>query len=165
MNLQLLAWTRLSCGAGSKGPKRYDWARVEESDPTVPAGWRRWLLLRRSVSNPTNLAYYRVFAPASTTLDEMVSVTGTRWTIETGFQTAKGEVGLDDYEVRSWTGWYRHITLALVAQAFLTITRAQGVQEASKKGASNALSNPSMTAFKRQRGLNSPSPCPKSVDC
>lgn len=154
--LSASAWTRLSCGEGSKGPRRYDWARVEESDPTVPAGWRRWLLLRRSVSDPTDLAYYRVFAPASTTLAEMVSVTGTRWTIETGFETAKGEVGLDHYEVRSWTGWYRHITLALVAQAFLTITRAQGVQQAAKKGASNALSNLSMSAFKRQRGLNFP---------
>ena len=149
-------WTRLSCGDGSKGPRRYDWVRVEASDPTVPAGWRRWLLLRRRVSNPTDLAYYRVFAPASSTLDEMVRVTGTRWTIKTGFQTTKGAVGLDHYEVRSWTGWYRHITLALVAHAFFTITRAQGVQPASQKGASNAWSSPSMSLFKRQRGLNSP---------
>lgn len=149
------AWTRLSCGDGSKGPRLYDWSRVEDSDPTVPVGWRRWLLLRRSVSDPTDLAYYLVFAPASTPLAEMVSVAGTRWTIETGFETAKGEVGLDHYEVRSWTGWYRHITLALVAHAFLTVTRAQGLQQEAKKGALNTSNSPSMSAFKRQRGLDS----------
>jgi len=107
-NLTTSDWVRLSCGDGTKGPRLYDWARVQFNCPTAP-DWQRWLLVRRSLSEPMDYAYYVVFAPASTTLEEMVSVAGTRWTIETGFETAKGEVGLDHYEVRSWQGWYRHI--------------------------------------------------------
>lgn len=86
----------------------------------------------------------------------MVSVAGTRWTIETGFKTAKAEVGLDQYEVRSWSGWYRHITLALLAHAFLTVTRAQGVREFFKKQETNLKANHSMREFKRQRGQSYP---------
>lgn len=126
-------WVRLSCGDGTKGPRVYDWATVACNCPTAPE-WCRWLLVRRSVRDPSELAYSIVFAPQATSIDEMVSVAGTRWTIETGFETAKGEVGLDQYEVRSWPGWYRHITLALLAHAFLTITRKLGAQQALKKG-------------------------------
>lgn len=126
-------WVRLSCGDGSKGPREYDWARVAFNCPTAPH-WQRWLLVRRSVSDAKDLAYYIVFAPQATSIEEMVSVAGTRWTIETGFETAKGEVGLDQYEVRSFQGWYRHITLSLLAHAFLTITRKLGAHQASKGG-------------------------------
>jgi SRSO17 transposase len=105
-------WVKLSCGDGTKGPREYDWATVPFNCPTAP-DWQRWLLVRRSLSEPTDLAYYVVFAPQTTRIQEMVSVAGTRWTIETSFETAKGEVGLDHYQVRSWQGWYRHITLAL----------------------------------------------------
>ena len=86
----------------------------------------------------------------------MVSVAGTRWTIETGFETAKGEVGLDHYEVRSWSGWYRHITLAILAHAFLTVTRAMGAREFFKKEETSIKTKSLMSEFKRQRGLCCP---------
>ena len=69
-----------------------------------------------------------MFAPANTTLEEMVAVAGTRWAVEECFETAKGECGLDEYEVRSWTGWHRHVTLSLFAHAYLTVTRSQAIR-------------------------------------
>ena len=96
------------------------------------------------------MAYYAAFAPNGTTLEEMVSVAGTRWTIETSFETAKGEVGLAHYEVRSWSRWYRHITLALLAHAFLTATRALGEREFFKKEETNIQHHNSLQQFKRQ---------------
>jgi SRSO17 transposase len=118
------AWVRHSAGEGSKGPRVYDWAWVRLARWPVP-GWAHWLLVRRSLDDPTALAYYVVFGPAGTPLEALVRVAGTRWAIEEGFEIAKGEVGLDHYEVRRWDGWYRHITLALLAQAFLTVVRAR----------------------------------------
>jgi SRSO17 transposase len=117
------AWQRLSAGDGSKGPRWFDWAALRI--PCPERGWQRWLLLRRKVDKPTELAYYRVFARARASLEEVVKVAGTRWAVEECFETAKGEVGLDQYEVRSWSGWYRHVTLALLAHAYLTVVRAQ----------------------------------------
>lgn len=117
-------WERLSAGDGEKGPRWYDWCRL----PLVPPlqdGFERWLLVRRSVSDPTDLQAYVVFAPVGTPLEALVQVAGRRWTIEVAFEAAKGEVGLDHYEVRSWTGWYRHMTLALFAQAVLTVVRTR----------------------------------------
>lgn len=87
-------------------------------------GWAQWLLLRRSVSQPQDLAVYRAFGREETTVTELAHVAGTRWTIEAGFQLAKA-IGLDQYEVRRWEGWYRHITLCLLAHAFLAVTRAR----------------------------------------
>jgi len=117
-------WHRLSAGQGSKGPRLYDWTCLpyagQEDD-----GWQHWLLVRRSLVDPTDLAYYVVFGPEGTTLEEMVRVAGARWTIEECFEMGKGEVGLDQYEVRTYHGWYRHITLAMWALAFLVATRAQ----------------------------------------
>jgi SRSO17 transposase len=124
-------WSRLSAGAGSKGPRWYDWAAVETN--SLHEGWTRWLLVRRSVENPQERAYYRVFAPAETRLEEMVAVAGKRWAVEECFAAAKGECGLDEYEVRSWTGWHRHVTLALLAHAYLTVVRAQTLGETPKK--------------------------------
>jgi len=115
-------WARLSAGDGTKGPRWYDWLRIPLSNPLV-AGWRRWLLVRRSLSDPSDLAAFACFAPAETSLEELVRVAGCRWAIEACFEEAKGEVGLDHYEVRSWTGWYRHITLACLAHAFLAVMR------------------------------------------
>ncbi len=115
-------WQRLSAGDGAKGPRWYDWYRL----PLVPplqAGYERWCLVRRSLSDPDDLQAYVVFAPADTPLADLVRVAGSRWTIESAFEAAKGEVGLDQYEVRSWTGWQRHMTLALFAQAVLTVVR------------------------------------------
>src|SRR5919206_4829470 len=83
-------WKRWSAGAGSKGPRWYDWAAVETN--SLHEGWTRWLLVRRSVEDPKERAYYRVFAPAETTRQEMVAVAGKRWAVEEYFATAKGEV-------------------------------------------------------------------------
>jgi len=116
------AWQRLSAGAGAKGPRLDDWSRL----PLVPPlqeGYERWFVVRRSHSDPEELHGYVAFAPAGATLQELVSVAGSRWTIEVAFEAAKGEVGLDQYEVRSSHGWSRHITLALFAQALLTVIR------------------------------------------
>jgi SRSO17 transposase len=118
------AWVRLSAGNGAKGPRRYDWARVAIRPQSDPArGY--WLLARRSLTDPTEFAYYVCYGPATTTLADLVRVAGTRWAIEECLEAAKGEVGLDQYEVRRWDGWYRHITLCLLAHAFLAITAAQ----------------------------------------
>ena len=118
--------------------------------------WRRWLLVRRSISEPSELRAYVVFAPQDTMLADVVRVAGTRWTIESCFEAAKGEVGLDHYEVRSWTGWYRHITLAMWALALLTVLRAGALAvEALKKSLPPAGAQSSLAAFKAQRGLAS----------
>jgi len=126
-------WQPLSAGDGAKGPRVYDWTRVPIR-PLREPGWEHWLLVRRSLSDPTDLAYYVCFCPMGTTLDELVRVAGTRWAIEESFESAKGQVGLDHYEVRRWPGWYRHITLALLAHAYLTVTRTAAVEAAGKKG-------------------------------
>jgi SRSO17 transposase len=155
------AWQRLSAGDGAKGPRRYDWYRL----PLVPPlheGYERWCLVRRSLSDPDDLQAYVAFAPAGTDLATLVQVAGCRWTIAVAFEAAKGEVGLDQYEVRSWTGWQRHITLALLAQALLTVVRwhlsAQGPARGHRqKGRSQQAAlrahkgRGSMATFRQQR--------------
>jgi SRSO17 transposase len=126
------AWARRSAGEGSQGPRWYDWACLALPYTGAP-GRGQWLLVRRSVSDPTERAYYRVAAPSSTRVATMVRVAGRRWCIETTFEDAKGLVGLDQYEVRKWEAWHRHITLAMLAHAALVVTRATLVPE--EKGA------------------------------
>jgi SRSO17 transposase len=121
------AWQRLSCGDGAKGPREYDWALLPLPRWGQSADRLHALLVRRSLTDG-ELAYFVVFAPADTPLQTLVTVAGMRWTIEECFETGKDEVGLDEYEVRHWTGWYRHITLSMWALAFLTVTRLQAVQ-------------------------------------
>ncbi len=111
-------WQRLSMSEGTKGPRLFDWAAVPMLHRWEDDG-RHWLLIRRSLTDPHEKAYYFVFAPKGTTLPEMVAAIGARWHIEEEFENAK-DIGLDHYEVRCFTGWYRHITLVLVALAFLT---------------------------------------------
>jgi SRSO17 transposase len=124
------AWARMSAGEGSQGPRWYDWAWVRLPYVDVAPGRAQWLLVRRSLPDqqqpdaPPELKYYRAYGPAETTLDELVRVAGRRWTIEVAFEQAKGEVGLDEYEVRRYDAWQRHITLALLAYAALEVTRA-----------------------------------------
>jgi SRSO17 transposase len=133
--LPKVAWVPLSAGEGSQGPRLYEWAWLEgEAEPRARPGWGSWLLIRRSLSQPDKRAYYRAWGPKDTPLSELVQVAGRRWTIEAGLEEAKGEVGLDHYEVRTWTGWYRHITLALFAHALLVILRAQAEEGAQKGG-------------------------------
>jgi SRSO17 transposase len=124
------AWQRLSAGEGSQGPRWYDWGWLALPYRWLPEGWQQWLLARRSISQPDEIAFYFVFAPATVTLDEVVRAAGTRWQVEEGFELAKQEVGLDEYEVRQWQGWYRHMTLSMFALAFLTVITT----EARKKG-------------------------------
>jgi SRSO17 transposase len=126
------AWQRLSAGEGAKGPRLYDWAyRAFEG---AAAGWRQGLLVRRSLSNAEELAFYLTYAPETSRLEDLVRVAGLRWSIEVCFEAAKGEVGLDQYEVRRWSGWHRHITLALLAHAYLVVIRSQAGGEKRPSG-------------------------------
>src|SRR5262245_54862803 len=146
-------WCRLSAGDGAKGPRWYDWRWLPLATPWQPH-WRRWLLVRRSLSDPAELTAYVVFAPHTTTLATVVQVAGSRWTIERSFEEAKGAVGLDHYEVRSWPGWYRHMTLAMWAYALLMVLRAAQLpmEEAPQKTPSQPTPS-SLAAFKAARGL------------
>jgi len=125
------AWARLSAGEGSQGPRWYDWACLALPYAAQP-GMAHWLLVRRSVSDPTERAYYRVCGPAVTTVDAIAQVAGRRWCIETAFEEAKGLVGLDHYRVRKWDAWHRQITLSQLAYAALAVTRAQAAGEEEK---------------------------------
>ena len=126
-------WERLSAGEGSKGPRLYDWGRVLLRPGSEP-DQGHWLLVRRSITDPEDLAYYVCFGAADTLMMELVRVAGTRWIIEDAFKEAKQEVGLDEYQVRRWTGWYRHITLALLVHAFLAVTRCYADAADAKGG-------------------------------
>ena len=119
------AWRRLSCGEGAQGERWYDWAYLPLR-PGLQRGWLHALVIRRDLNTPTERAYYLVFAPTDTPLSEIVRAIGARWTIEDVFKLAKRQVGLDQYEVRSWTGWYRHTTLSLLALAALVLGAAKG---------------------------------------
>jgi SRSO17 transposase len=153
--LPAAGWTRRSAGDGAKGPRWYDWHWRPLAAPLEP-GWRRWRLVRRRLSTPTELTAYIVFAQQETTVAEVGRVAGTRWTIASSFAAAKGEVGLDHYEVRSWTGWYRHMTLAMWALALLTVMRAgTRAVEAFKKSLPPSQGMSPLAAFKASRGLPS----------
>jgi SRSO17 transposase len=125
-------WKNLSCGPGTKGQRFYQWTFVPFGVPT-DKGLRKGLLVRRCLKKPEELAYYFTHAPKGTTLAKLVRVAGSRWAIEECFEQAKQETGLDEYEVRSWTGWYRHITLSMFAQAFLSVVRAKSNPSLRKK--------------------------------
>lgn len=122
-------WRRLSADVGSKGERLYDWALLPLFRLQLTQEerfWGHWLLLRRSIEDSQEISYYAVFAPREgTTLEQLVKVAGTRWRIEAGFSETKGEVGLDEYEVRRWDGWHRHVTLCLLAHAFVGVVRAE----------------------------------------
>jgi len=153
------AWQRLSAGDGSKGPRLYDWARVRLNNAHSPE-WERWLVARRTLpapDDPRSSAYVVVFAPGDTSVEESARVIGRRWTSETCVEESKGEVGLDQYEVRSWHGWHRHMTLALLAHAFLTVMRAHGNALVGEEPTEGKKGGPrresSLQAFKGTRGL------------
>jgi SRSO17 transposase len=118
-------WQRLAAGEGAKGPRLYDWTRVRLLR-LQEAGQRfdHWLLVRQSLRDPGERAYYIVFAPADVSLAELAGVAGLRWTIETCFETAKDDLGLDHCEARSWHAWHRHMSLVMTALAFLAKLRA-----------------------------------------
>jgi SRSO17 transposase len=114
------AWERLSCADGSKGPRLYDWALVAADSGD------HWLLVRRSLQpgekGEIELAFYRCYSPRPVTLAELAAVAGARWGVEDCFAEAKNEAGLDHYQVRRYRAWYRHITLSMLAHAFLAVT-------------------------------------------
>ncbi len=128
------AWHRLSCGDGAKGPRLYDWALLRTNAPD-PDEYARWVLVRRSVSDPTEVAYFACGGPPGTTLRQLVLVAGARWAIEDLFELGKGDCGLDGYEVRSWSGWHRHVTLSLFALAVVAVIRSRVPAVRRKKGA------------------------------
>ncbi|MGW9121599.1 IS701 family transposase, partial [Streptomyces sp. NPDC055663] len=126
-------------GDGAKGPRVYDWAAAKlpadivfDSDPPTH---HRWVMARRSLSDPSEIAYYLAYAPAGVELAGLVRVAGSRWAIEECFQAAKNECGLDEYEVRRHIGWYRHITLAMPAHAVLTALTVQAGNDVAKGAA------------------------------
>jgi SRSO17 transposase len=133
------AWVRASAGRGSKGERLYDWACVSLPEANADdAGLeaRRWLLMRRGIDDPEEYAYYLAYGPVQTPVHELIRIAGRRWTIEDCFKQAKGEVGLDEYEVRKWDGWQRHITLCLLAHAYLVVLRlaAEHEEDTAKRG-------------------------------
>ncbi|WP_433709590.1 transposase [Nocardia sp. CA-084685] len=119
------AWHQISAGPGVRGEREYDWAWATlPSFGDVPVGYVRTLLARRSLDDPDDIAYYLCFHPATVEREQIVAVAGARWAIEECFQAAKDQCGLDHYQVRRYDSWYRHITLAILAHAFLAVTAA-----------------------------------------
>ena len=115
------AWQRMSAGPGAKGPRWYDWALIEATDPAVTEGdGPHWLLIRRSISDG-EYAFYRAHAPGPVPLARLVKVAGSRWKIEDGFAAGKELAALDEHQVRGWTSWHRWTILALLACAFLSV--------------------------------------------
>lgn len=147
------AWKRRSAGAGAKGQRLYDWARAPLWRLQLTAEerrWSHWLLVRRSIEPEPKYAYYVVYAPrARSQLARLAAVAGRRWEIEAGFEAAKGECGLDHYEVRKYPAWYRHITLSLLAHATLVVLRQQQQRQQKKSLQPPALVSLSAAELRR----------------
>ena len=149
-------WVLRSEGLGSQGERVHAWACVALTEK-APQGMRHWLLARQALDSPEQTAYYRAYGPVDTQADELVRVAGMRWSIEEGFAQAKGEVGLDQYEVRRWNAWYRHITLCLLAHAYLVVVSTQArdaakaEQEDSAPGSLVALTVPEVRRLVQAR--------------
>jgi SRSO17 transposase len=149
------SWVRASAGKGTKGERLYDWACVELPESgmyreAVRAG--RWLLMRRSIAGepeeaaePEKYLLLPVLRTGTDPVQELIGIAGRRWVIEDCFEAAKGEVGLDEYEVRKWDGWQRHVTLSLLAHAYLAVVRsvAEDEEGAAKGGVSRGVPTPS----------------------
>ena len=132
-----LEWRRFACGAGDQVLRYDDWARVSLGHFEILNKWH-WLLVRRSVADPNDVGYYVCFARTDASLAELARVAGHGSIVADTFKAARREVGLDTYEVRRWTGWYRHITLAMLAHAVLTVTRHHDVS-GDAKGEGHAI--------------------------
>ncbi|MGC4004899.1 MAG: IS701 family transposase [Pirellulales bacterium] len=143
------AWRRLSCGKGAKGEREYDWAFVAWPHYEQDSHARGWLIRRSTDATPEH-AFYFTYAPRETPLVKLVEVAGSRWAVEECFQQAKQETGLDEYEVRSWIGWHRHVTLAMLAHAALVVLRARCADDATY-------------AASKKKPNSSRSPSPKSA--
>jgi SRSO17 transposase len=137
------AWQPLSAGEGAKGQRLYDWAWVPLGYQAAE-GFSRWLLARRSLRDPQNIAYYFAHARTGTTLAELAAAAGLRWTIEECFLRTKDDLGLDHCEARSWHGWHRHMSLVMAAAAFLA--RVTADQRRAAYGKRNETSPGRQTA-------------------
>jgi SRSO17 transposase len=144
------AWFEASCGDGSKGARVYDWQVVTLDSPSIP-GWKRYLLVRRSKTNPNELRAYICFAPEGTSPEKLIQIAGIRRTVERCFADSKSLVGLDQYEVRSYDGWYKHITFACLALALLTVLSSGSFDKIPLQ--QHNPSSSTLEDFKRGRGL------------
>ena len=113
------AWREITVAQGSQGPRTYRFSaqRVRATRRRKP-GEELWAVWRRNLDG-SEPRYYLSNAPEGTTLETLAYVGGSRWRIETEFETEKGDVGLDEYETRSWAGWHHHIAMCLLGGAFL----------------------------------------------
>jgi SRSO17 transposase len=121
------SWQKISAGAGAHGPREYHWARVPVAAGRKP-GRGRWLLARRSLKDPEDIAYYACWGPARSSTADLAWTAGSRWHVEECFQQAKNEAGLDHYQVRTWRAWYAHVTLSMAACAWLAAARARALK-------------------------------------
>ena len=152
-NLPEEGWFEASCGDGSKGERIYNWY-IRGIEPPREEGFKRWLLVRRSLTDVSDLQAYICFAPAQTSPLKLISVAGTRWTVEMCFEECKSEVGMDEYEFRSYDGWYRHITFACLALALLTVLSISISTLDTKRFQEYNPSGSSLEAFKKGRNLH-----------
>src|ERR687893_485579 len=158
------AWRRLSAGEGTKGPRLHDWAYLELADLDADeyrAGatglWTRGLLIRRPPADG-GCAYFTTWCPAGTTIETLVAVEGRRWAIEDAFETAKTELGLGHDETRSWHGWHRHVSPAMLAFAMLaTIRHRANAPQPEKPLGRVALRRRVSSAGRSRRSAASPS--------
>lgn len=133
-------WTPVATEEAPNGKRPREWVCLVLSED-ARKGMRRWLLARRSRENPDDVAFYQAYGAKETPVEELVRICQARWAVEEGFAEAKGEVGLDHYEVRKWEAWHRYITLSLLAHAYLVVTRssARSEQEVREKGGITVL--------------------------
>jgi SRSO17 transposase len=146
-------WHRLSCREGTKGERLADWSLLPTSEKALTIGFCHFILAKRSLKDPKDFSYYHVYAKKEETLENLVKVSGQRWPVEECFEMAKNETGLDQYEVRSYKGWYRHITLSMMALAFLVTQRA--ALEEEKEQILLPQSKGSLDDFKKNRKSHS----------
>ena len=155
------AWQRRACGIGSKGPRVYDWALLDSADPD------HQYMIRRSIDDG-ELAFYHCYNPNRARFGELVHVAGARWPIEECFGSSKNEVGLDNYQVRTWDPWHRHITLAMLAHTFLAVTAHKAKKRGPTKpnNQTNKTTDPTSQPKPHHPSIDasSRSPSPKSVD-
>jgi len=147
-NLLCDGWFEESCGNGSKGERIYDW-QILETSGVVPEGFKRVILVRRSKSNPEEMKAYLAYAPIVTPAKKLVEIAGIRWTVEMCFKESKGEVGLDQYEVRNYDSWYKHITFAMAALALITVLAGNSLDTKTLQQHNPASS--SLDEFKKGR--------------
>lgn len=115
--LPAAAWQEYSCGPGCKGHRYYQWAWVATESSC------HQVLMRRHPEHPDKITFFFVFVPAAraVTLATIITVAGRRWPVEECFQQGKGQVGLDQHQVRTWQAWHRHTALAITALALLAV--------------------------------------------